>query len=454
MDRWHYQKGQWGHNGVKRAIAGFGGTLMSQTAQASLFPAKRPLAQEPWKLPSGWEWVPLGSVCLINPRRPRLECADDAPTSFLPMAGVDELDGTIVSLEERPFKEVARGFTYFEEGDVLFAKITPCMQNGKCVVARGLCDQIGFGSTEFHVLRPGPRLTADWVHRFLRRLAFRLEAKEHFRGAVGQQRVPEDFLASSLIPVPPNLDIQRRIVARIETLLTEVKEARVLATAIRHDTDRIMDATLAEVFESCHSTEQTYIAEVCRIRGGIQKTPHRAPKTNAHPYLRVANVQRGYLALDDIAYFEVTDNELERYRLVPGDVLIIEGNGSLDHIGRTAVFRGEVENCVHQNHVICLRPLPSEIMSDFLHLYLTSPSGREEITRRSHTSSGLLNLSVGKIKEIQIPRLLLQRQKSIVEYVSIAQEEVSEMRRLQAQDAELLDQLEQSILEHAFRGEL
>ena len=121
------------------------------------------------------------------------------------------------------------------------------MQNGKCAVARGLKDGIGFGSTEFHVLRPGPRVIADWVHRFLRRLSFRLEAKEHFRGAVGQQRVPDEFLTDSLIPVPPSLDIQRRIVARIEALLAEAKEARALAAAIRRDTDCLMDAALEEV---------------------------------------------------------------------------------------------------------------------------------------------------------------------------------------------------------------
>lgn len=104
-------------------------------------------------------------------------------------------------MEVRPYSEVMRGFTYFEEGDVLFAKITPSMQNGKCAVARRLEGGIGFGSTEFHVLRPGQRVMSDWIHRFLRRLTFRKNARTHFRGAVGQPRVPDEFVTASLVPV-------------------------------------------------------------------------------------------------------------------------------------------------------------------------------------------------------------------------------------------------------------
>ena len=110
---------------------------------------------ELWQLPEGWKWAKISEVCSVNPRRPSIHRPEQVSTSFLPMSGVDEVYGVINTLETKPFVEVARGFTYFQEDDVLFAKITPSMENGKCAIARNLIDEIGFGSTEFHVLRPG-----------------------------------------------------------------------------------------------------------------------------------------------------------------------------------------------------------------------------------------------------------------------------------------------------------
>jgi len=94
----------------------------------------------PRKIPDGWRWSTLGEACEVNPRRPPLDREKDAPTSFLPMNAVDEVTGTIAELQTRPYGEVRTGYAYFAEGDVLFAKITPCMQNGKAVIARGLTD--------------------------------------------------------------------------------------------------------------------------------------------------------------------------------------------------------------------------------------------------------------------------------------------------------------------------
>jgi hypothetical protein len=93
-------------------------------------------------LPPGWRWVRLGEVCKINPRRPKnFNRAYDAPTTFVPMVVVDEKTGTVARPEVVPYSKVAKGYTYFEENDVLFAKITPCMQNGKHVIAKGLIDK-------------------------------------------------------------------------------------------------------------------------------------------------------------------------------------------------------------------------------------------------------------------------------------------------------------------------
>jgi type I restriction enzyme S subunit len=119
------------------------------------------------------------------------------------MNAVDESEGAITELQARPFGQVKKGYTCFEEGDVLFAKITPCMENGKATIASGLIGGVGFGSTEFHVLRPGQELIAKWALFFLRQECFRQEAAKTFRGAVGQQRVPQEFLEAHPVPLPP-----------------------------------------------------------------------------------------------------------------------------------------------------------------------------------------------------------------------------------------------------------
>ncbi|MBI3798117.1 MAG: restriction endonuclease subunit S [Deltaproteobacteria bacterium] len=429
---------------------------MSQTAQTSLFPEKQPSAQGLWPLPSGWEWMPLGTVCQINPRRPRLERTDDTPTSFLPMSGVDEVDGTITGLEERPFREVMRGFTYFEEGDVLFAKITPCMQNGKCAVARGLRDPIGFGSTEFHVLRPGSHLTADWVHRFLRRLAFRLEAKEHFRGAVGQQRVPEDFLTSSVIPVPPNLDIQYRIVGRSETLLAEVKEARTLAASIRRDTDRIMEAALAETvseFDRCFRLLSVgQLAEAGRIRlagGGTPSKANAAYWTGPVPWVSPKDMKRWLIddAEDHISIEAL--KETSARRVARRAVLVVVRGMILAHTWPVAVTTVDV--AINQDmKALC----PDESLKPKYLGYVLRARAREVLPLVETAAHGTRRLKSETLESVTIPDAPLPMQEQLVTYLGSVQAEVSEMRRLQAQDAELLDQLEQSILERAFRGEL
>jgi type I restriction enzyme S subunit len=103
------------------------------------------------------------------------------------------------------------------------------------------------------------------------------------------------------------------------------------------------------------------IGTLFEVAGGIQKTPLRAPKSNAFPYLGVGNVYRGRIDLATVKEFELQDGELERWRLEAGDLLIIEGNGSLSEIGRCAIWHGEIESCVHQNHVIRCRPLDLHI---------------------------------------------------------------------------------------------
>jgi len=149
------------------------------------------------------------------------------------------------------------------------------------------------------------------------------------------------------------------------------------------------------------------------VSGGMQKTPARAPKQNAFPYLGVGNVYRGRLDLVNVKQFELVAGELERFRLEFGDILVVEGNGSASEIGRCAVWGGEIENCVHQNHIIRCRP-KDMAMTPYSVLYLNSPDGMSEMTSLAITSAGLFSLSVGKIRKIPMPLPPLAEQHRIV----------------------------------------
>ena len=116
---------------------------------------------------SRWPTVALGEVCTINPRLDRLTVpSPNVPVSFVPMAAVDEFKAEIKEFMVRPYEEVSKGYTAFKKGDVLFAKITPCMENGKVAVVGDLVNGFGFGSTEFHVLRSSDQVLPDYLYHF------------------------------------------------------------------------------------------------------------------------------------------------------------------------------------------------------------------------------------------------------------------------------------------------
>ena len=164
----------------------------------------------------GWGLVPLGSVCSINPKKshdPRL--VSGAEVSFVPMPAVTER-GEIDATAIKEYDEVKTGFTYFAENDVLFAKITPCMENGKGAVAKGLHNGIGFGSTEFHVLRPiSGKTDPYWIYALTAFSQFRMDAASNMTGSAGQRRVPASFLENYRVSLPP-IALQEQFAAFVE----------------------------------------------------------------------------------------------------------------------------------------------------------------------------------------------------------------------------------------------
>ena len=179
--------------------------------------------------PFGWGLTTLGECCELNPRKPK-DMNTNIDYSFVAMPSVSE-DGRIDSSIERPYSEVCKGFTYFGENDVLFAKITPCMENGKGGVAKKLKNGAGFGSTEFHVLRPIKGISDPyWIYILTIFPKFRSDAEKVMTGTGGQRRVPITYLNEYPIALPP-IDLQEQFAAFVRQSDKSLrKESKVVQT--------------------------------------------------------------------------------------------------------------------------------------------------------------------------------------------------------------------------------
>ena len=167
----------------------------------------------PFEIPEGWSWCRLLTPVSLDPKN---DVDDETPASFLPMAAIEEGFRNKYHPEVRRWKAIKKGFTQFADGDVVFAKISPCFENGKYFIASSLENGVGAGTTELYVLRsPSKGLRRKYLFYFLASNYFTGDAKKTFMGSVGQQRIKKDYLERMLLPVPP-LAEQRRIIERIE----------------------------------------------------------------------------------------------------------------------------------------------------------------------------------------------------------------------------------------------
>lgn len=195
--------------------------------------------------------MPISSVAEINPKRQQkhLSLKDNEEVTFLPMSAIDENKGCIKVAETKKFMDVSNGYTFFMENDVLFAKITPCMQNGKSAIAQNLNRGIGFGTTEFHVFRPNENVLLNkWLLIIFRTKFFRDEAQKSFSGTAGHQRVTTDFFTEKVIPVPP-IEEQAHIVAYLDNLQAKVNTIKKHQAETQQQINALMPAILDKAFK-------------------------------------------------------------------------------------------------------------------------------------------------------------------------------------------------------------
>jgi type I restriction enzyme S subunit len=195
------------------------------------------------------------------------------------------------------------------------------------------------------------------------------------------------------------------------------------------------------------------LGDLSEITGGLTKNQTRNSLPRKVKYLRVANVYADSLKLEEIHEIGVNDAELQRVLLRKGDLLVVEGNGSIDQIGRVAIWNGDIDECAHQNHLIKVRPYPIVKPRYLLH-FLLSVTGRDLIIREASSTSGLHTLSLSKVANLKIPVTSIDEQEQILSEIDEKLSRVENLENEIEMAILLAETLRQSILQKAFTGKL
>jgi len=296
-------------------------------------------------------------------------------------------------------------------GDILVEKSGggPKQPVGRVVFFRGPLQQHVFGNFIAR-LRVNPKLCEPRYLFWFLHVGHQRGSTENFqKQTTGIRNLEFKRYLAQKIPLPP-LDEQRRIVG----LLDRAAEIRRRADAARAKARAIIPALFLDTFGDPATNPKGWpvvgLGKHADVQGGVQVSTKRATLPVEMPYLRVANVMRGSLNLSEIKTIRVTAAEAQRTSLVRGDVLVVEGHGNPNEIGRAAVWDGSIAVCTHQNHLIRARPDPSSLTPEYLETFLNSDAGRRILIQNGKTTSGLNTISTRNVKDVAIllPPLALQ----------------------------------------------
>ncbi|MDA0346271.1 MAG: restriction endonuclease subunit S [Verrucomicrobia bacterium] len=396
--------------------------------------------------------VCLAEIAEINPRFDKSKgTKNDELVSFVPMSAVSEESVSIVSPVDREFKEVSKGYTAFQRGDLIIAKITPCFENGKMAFAETLPRELGFGSTEFHVIRPSDGVEGKYLFSLLRNPYIRRAGKNKMKGAAGQRRVPAQFFAELKIPLPP-LDEQKRI-AKILDAADALRAKRRESLA---QLDTLLQSTFLDMFGDpvrqdwkVESIENVALAEKGSIRTGPfgSQLLHSEFVDAGIRVLGIDNAVANEFRIGEPRFVSEEKYQLlKRYTVKPGDVLIT----IMGTCGRCAIVPTEIETSINTKHLCCITLDPEKCHPQFLHSYfLHHPMAREYLERNAKGAI-MSGLNMGIIKRLPIPLPPLDLQQSFADLVTSVERQKARLRKHLAE----LDTLFNSLQQRAFKGEL
>ena len=420
------------------------------------------------EVPKTWKSSRIKNVASISPIFSEAPPEKEEECTIVPMEAVT-VKGDIDNSRKEKFENIMAGLTYFENGDVLFAKITPCMENGKGAYVKNIETRYGFGSTEFHVLRPTHRINGEFLYYCIFNTQYREFAALNMTGAAGQKRVPSKFLAYTRIYLP-EIRQQFRIAGflrkactsidttigikqkQLETL--EALKKSIINKAVTQGIDdsvEMKDSGVHWVGKIPAHWKTIKLKRISQAQSGLTLGKQYIGSLITRPYLRVANVQDGYLNLEDVTTILLPESVAKGTELKKGDVLMTEG-GDLDKLGRGFLWEGQIENCLHQNHIFAIRPDKHKLKAEFLTFLTTSLYGRIYFEATGKKTTNLASTNMSKIKAFPIPLPPMNEQIFIVEFLNQKTSEIQKLKKNIIKQIETLELYRKSIIHECVTG--
>ena len=382
----------------------------------------------------------LGEVCSINPKSCTLR--DDTEVSFIPMTKVGE-HGEFDASEIKNYSEVKKGFTNFQNGDILFAKITPCMENGKGAIAHNMKNGIGFGSTEFHVLRPDTdKITSEWLYYLTTWKTFRKEAERNMTGSAGQKRVPKTFLENYVVNLP-DIDTQKsenKILRKVDDLIFLRKQQ--LAKL-----DELVKARFVEMFGEPVSNpmgwEKKKLQDVCyKLTDGTHFSPESYDEGD-YKYITAKNIKSDGFDFSNITYVPESVHRTIYERCNPelGDVLYIK-DGATTGI---AMVNSLEEEFSLLSSVALLKQNRKVIDGRFLCGVLNNAEMYKSI-RSNMGGAAITRLTIAKLQKIMVIVPPLPLQKQFAAFVK----RVDQQKQTVQQSLEKLELMKKALMQEYF----
>jgi type I restriction enzyme S subunit len=394
---------------------------------------------------AGWTTKPLSEVCTFKPQKSeaRAKLASKDEVSFVPMENLGIGSKELTLTGTRSLAEVAGSYTYFAEGDVLLAKITPCFENGKLGIARNLVNGVGFGSSEYIVIRPSPEVDADFLYHFLDRATFREEGAKQMTGAVGHKRVPKEYVEGALIPVP-TIEEQRRIVTLLDEAFSDIVTAKANAEKNLQNARELFDNALQSLVDgTSNDWTQRTMAEVCDITSKL--VDPREDQYLDLPHVGAGNIESKTSALVDV-------KTAREENLISGKFLFDESMVLYSKIRPylMKVVRPDF-NGLCSADIYPLAPKPDIITRDYLYYLLLAPTFTEYAIKGS-ARAGMPKVNREHLFAYQFVLPKVQDQKRIAENLDQIANETIHLEAIYRQKLTALEDLKKSLLHQAFSG--
>lgn len=392
---------------------------------------------------------PLAELVEINPSLPT-SAASDELAAFVPMAALDAETASIRVEEVRAVGEMAAGYSYFQSGDILIAKITPCFQNSKIAQAVVPTNH-AFGSTEFHVLRPkSSRIHGRYLLHFLRQEWVLREGERKMTGSAGQRRVPKHFLESLLLPTPP-IEEQRRIAV----ILDQAEALRAKRRAALDKLDSLAQSIFIEMFGD-PATNPLALPVVPLINvayGGFQNGayfPKEKYSTKGIEMVHMSDAFGGVVERGHLKRVACEEDEAAKYSLTEDDILIARRSLTYEGAAKPCRVPKSKHPLIFESSFIRIRPDLSKVNTPYLFHFLDNDRVREKFVRPYVTQSTISGINQSNLARIP----LMLPPTNLQDEFSIRLETIHRARILHVSAIKLSDLLFGSLQHRAFRGEL